>query len=410
MVIKRLVMVVVVSVLAVGTTLGFVVGVVSATPDRSDGGIFYESRPDEVALYLNNIAFVRDSVVLPVGQDIRVLLPMGVYANTLILTENGERVQNYRLTPQSADNYYSDAMLSSAAYMGGGTVYILSWETNASAAAVDTREVMLEYLLPGASWAPSYDMTIIDNQSVTMTFMAEITNGGLVLDDTVVSLVAGRVDLSEQLDQVAMVTANQYAVGYERDDVAGGGLGVGLVDLQHVYGLGQVSAQPGDTVYAKLAAGTLNARRLLVWNAATQQETDVIYKVKNETNMPFAEGIVRIYQDGLFRGSDFIETTPIDSEGSVTVGTLPDVRVRRTESQEYHAEGDDYYQHTATLEIHNRGTEDLTLIVLDRWDPQAWDFRYSIEPQREQDNQLRWEVTVAPGESLLITYTFRTDA
>ena len=50
----------------------------------------------------------------------------------------------------------------------------------------------------------------------------------------------------------------------------------------------------------------------------------MIHKVRNTTDLPLAEGIVRVYQDDLFQGSDFIETTPVGSEGSVTIGSLPD--------------------------------------------------------------------------------------
>jgi hypothetical protein len=136
----------------------------------------------------------------------------------------------------------------------------------------------------------------------------------------------------------------------------------------------------------------------------------VIYKVQNDTDVPLAEGIVRISQDQLFVGSDFIETTPIGSEGSVTVGSLPDVRVRRSASEEFRQEtGNDYRQHSVTLEINNYGEDTLDLIVLDRWNPDAWEFEFSLPPAREPDNILRWEVSIDAGDSLAITYSYWTE-
>jgi hypothetical protein len=373
----------------------------TASGSASGGGIYYESRPDEVALYLSDIAFARDTVTLPVGQETRVLLPPGTFINTLMLTENGARVRNYRVTPQQMD-------AASPWSSGGGAVFVLSWE--ALDPDADMREVTLEYLLPGARWTPTYDMQIIDEQSVKLAFFAEIRNAALVLDAATVYLVAGRVDLTEQVDQVSQVTMNQYAVGYD-EAVALPAIGVGQVDLQHVYSLGPVTAQPGDIVFANLADASLGARRVLVWNASGAPEVDVIYKVLNDTDVPLAEGVVRNYQDGLFRGSDFIETTPVGSEGSVTVGSLPDVRVRRTASQTYVPAWNDYYENVVVLEITNHSEDDLTLTVLDRWEDGAWQFAYEgdYQPERGQDNLLRWEVSVPAGEQLTLMYTFRTE-
>jgi hypothetical protein len=371
------------------------------------GGISYASLPDEAALYLNDMVFVRDTVTLP-NEDVRVLLPPGTYANTLILTENGERVRNYRVTPQSADVYYSQAAFryGTPSYGGGGSAYIVTWDSSAT----DTREIKLEYLMSGASWSPSYDMQIVNDGTIQLAFFAEIRSTSLVLDAANIFLVAGRVDLSQQVNQVAMVTMNQYAVGYEGGSVELPALGVGTVDLQHIYPVGEVSAEPGDMVYVNLVDETFVARRLVVWNASTDQEADVIYKVMNSTETPLAEGIVRTYQNNLFVGSDYIETTPPGSEGSVTVGSLPDVRVHRTASQEYHGEErKTYYQHSVELQIENFGEEPLDLIVLDQWQENAWQFEYSLEPVRQQDNLLRWEISIPAGGDFTITYQYRTD-
>ena len=83
----------------------------------------------------------------------------------------------------------------------------------------------------------------------------------------------------------------------------------------------------------QLVGQELPARRLHVWNAQTDQQVTVIYKVKNESDQPFSEGVVRNYQNGLFIGSDFIELTPLGGEGSVTIGHLQDVRVKREQTQ-----------------------------------------------------------------------------
>ena len=371
------------------------------------GGITYASLADEAAVYLNDMVFVRDQVVLPPGEA-RVLLPPGTYPDTLILTENGARVRAYRVTAQPSDVYYSQAnyRYGTGTYTGGGSAYVLTWDAPTTE---DTRAITLEYLMSGASWTPTYDMQIVNESTVNLAFFAQVNSTGLVLEDATVYLVAGRVDLSQQVDQRQAVTFNQYAVGYADQSVSLPSLGTGAVELQHIYAPVSMSVAPGDTLFTNLADANLTARRLHVWNASASGQVDVIYKVMNTTEVPLAQGIVRIYQDALFMGSDFIETTPVGSEGSVTAGHLPDVRVNRTESEEYHGEGrDDYYLHTITLEVQNFGETDLTLSVLDVWLQDAWQFEYSVEPVRDPNNILRWDTQVAAGGSLTITYSFQT--
>lgn len=375
----------------------------------SAGGFSYASLPDEAALYLNDMVSVRDTVMLP-GGNVRVLLPPGTFVDTLILTENDARVKTYSVTPQTGDVYYSQAAFRSGnvGYSGGGTAYILVWDS--PVADSETRQVKLDYLMSGAYWTPTYDMQILSDESVQLAFFAQVTSSALMLDETEVTLIAGRVDLSRQVEMEDQIMMNQAAVGYNEMG-ATSTLGIGSVDLQHIYPLGKVSVEPGDSMYVNLVDMTLAARRLLVWNASGAAEADVIYKVKNESEQPLTQGIVRAYQNGVFLGSDYIETTPIGSEGSVTVGTLPDVRVRRAQTQEYkNPQGNDYYQNSVTLEVENFSEKDLDLVILDRWEEYAYEFEFSQEPERQPDNLLRWEVQIKAGEKLTITYSYQTDA
>jgi len=94
----------------------------------------------------------------------------------------------------------------------------------------------------------------------------------------------------------------------------------------------------------------------------------------------------------------------------VTVGRLPDVRVRRGATETYQVEaGNDYTLHDVTLEVQNFGAQDLALTILDAWNKDAWQFEYSVTPERQADNLLRWEISVSAGESVTITYQYRTE-
>ena len=354
---------------------------------QADDQISYTSQPDRVAVFLNNVAFARDTVALPGGVDVRIVLPQTVYPDTLVLRENGERVRNYRLDHKT----------------GQPTI---KWQ---SATDSELREVSMEYLLGGVSWRPTYDMWIgaDTDKTVDLDYFAEISVSALELAGVETQLVAGFVDLNNPIAPAAEFSANQRLAGF--DDSYIPAAPTGQVDIQHVYDIGTLTAEPGDTVYSQMVGQTLPARRLHLWNAPTDQQVTVIYKVTNDSEQPFAEGVVRSYQGGLFIGSDFIERTPIGSEGSVTVGHLQDVRVKREMTQSAVDIG--RFDHRFEVELTIENFTDLTvhMEVVDFLPVNAEQLQSSIKPQLEAGNIMRWPISVEPGDEMVITYHYLVD-
>ena len=365
-----------------GTTAG-----AAAAP--ADDQISYTSQPDRLAVFLNNIAYAQDRVSLPGGTDVRVVLPNTVYPDTLVLRENGKRVANYRLDRKTGQP-------------------AIHWQ---SATDSELRDITLDYLLGGVTWRPTYDMWLgaDDDPTVDFDFFAEITDSALELDDVETRLVAGHVDLANPIAPMAELTANQKLVSYAGDGYIDTSTPAGQIDIQHVYDIGQVTAEPGDVVYSQMVGQTLPARRLHLWNAQSDEQVTVIYKVKNESVQPFAEGIVRSYQNGLFIGSDHVELTPVGSEGSVTVGHLQDVRVKREESRTAIDEGRLDYFHEVEMTISNFTETTVHLDVVDYRLPQAEQLQYSMQPQVDVGNLLRWQISVEPGDEMVIRYEFKVD-
>lgn len=357
-----------------------------AAPVQAADQITYISQPDEVYIFLNDVAFARDTITLPGGVDVQIALPATVFETTLVLREDGQRVTSYRLRRD--------------------TGVMLEWATGAGERA---REVTLDYLMAGLSWTPRYDMTLNGDpaDSADFSFFAELTNAALELDAVTAHLIAGRVDLSGPVDARSSVTMNQYIAGYDEAGAPQGG-DVGAATIQYIYEPGSLTSEPGETLYQNLLQATLPVRRVLLWNAETDAQVTVIYKLKNEADLPLAEGVVRNYQNDIFIGSDFMETTPVGGEGSITVGKLQDVRVNRSESQE-RIPGEDYaYQYRVELTLENFGAQPVTVEVVDRQRAEAENLSFSAEPARETGNLLRWVVTIEPGEKQTIRYEFQT--
>jgi len=360
--------------------------------------ISYTSTPDQVAIFMNGIAYAHDSLSLPKGVDARVVLPDSVFADTLVLREDGQRVARYRLDRST----------------GSPAVEWQSTPDTADTGDDGLREVTLEYLIAGVGWSPTYDMWLgaQTDEMVGFDAFAEVSNGALPMEDVATRLVAGRVDPTQMVDAVSQITANQYIAGYEDPlaaPVAPAAAPTGSMDIQHVYDVGLVSAEPGDTVYLGLFDGSLPARRLHLWNAQTDDQVSVIYKVRNDSDMPFAEGIVRSYQDDLFIGSDFMELTPVGGEGSITAGYLPDVRVSRAESRAALSTGGFGYTDEVELTITNLATAPVELEVVDQLPPEAQALQATVEPERTAGNLLRWQVTVEPSSTLVLRYDYKVE-
>ena len=360
-----------------------------ATSAAVDDAISYTSAPDRVAVFLNNVAYARDEVGLPGGVDVKIVLPQTVYPDTLVLRENGKRVSNYRLNWST----------------GQPTI---KWQ---SATDSDLRDISMEYLLGGVSWRPTYDMWVgaDTDETVELDYFAEISDSALELDDVETQLVAGMVDLNRPIAPAAELSMNQKLAGFEAADSLAVSAPVGQVDIQHTYDIGDLTAERGDTIYAQLGGQELPARRLHVWNAQTDPQVTVIYKVKNESDQPFSEGVVRNYQNGLFIGSDFIELTPVGGEGSVTIGHLQDVRVKREQTQAAIDMGRFDYRYETTLTIENFTDTTVHMDVVDYLPPHAEELQASIQPQLEPGNLMRWPISVEPGDEMVITYEYLVD-
>jgi hypothetical protein len=375
---------------AAAVTTSVLVGATAgATGAVVDDQISYTSAPDRVAVFLNDVAYARDEVALPGGVDVRIVLPSTVYADTLVLRENGKRVSDYRLS------------------WGTGQPTI-KWQ---SATDSELRDISMEYLLAGVSWRPTYDMWVgaDTDETIELDYFAEITDSALELEEVETQLVAGMVDLNRPIAPAAELSMNQRLAGFEAADTLAVSTPVGQVDIQHTYAIGSMTAEPGDTVYAQLVGQVLPARRLHIWNAPTDEQVTVIYKVKNESEQPFSEGVVRSYQDGLFIGSDFIELTPVGGEGSVTIGHLQDVRVKREQTQSAIDMGRFDYRYEVTLTIENFTPTTVHMDVVDYLAANAEQLDASIEPQLEPGNLMRWPVSVEPGEEKVITYEYVVD-
>src|SRR5690606_8583631 len=63
---------------------------VLVVPVSAEDSINYKSQPDQLVVFLNDIAYARDAITLPGEVDVKLVLPAQVFPDTLVVRENGE--------------------------------------------------------------------------------------------------------------------------------------------------------------------------------------------------------------------------------------------------------------------------------------------------------------------------------
>lgn len=378
-----------------------------ALPLGAQDQINYISQPDELTVFLNDVVFVRDNLRVPLDVETRIVLPPQIVQNTLILRDENGRLPLYSINRQTGQ-------------------VILTIGGAAEGTTGEARSLTLEYLaLGGIRWQPHYDLHLQAGnvETVAFDFFAEIQNDSFTLRGTKVNLVAGRVDASGEVPMDVFLNSNMLqgfadmrATATPAPYIAPPDAEVsGVVTTQAVYEIPPLTSQPGETIYAELLETTLPARRVLVWNADRDAQGIVVFKVRNTSQTPLAEGIARSYQDGLFTGSDEIEYTPPGGEGSVTVGPLRDVRVRRevtrTSVQALNPNDGDGIESLwqVTLTLTSLTTSEQEIEVTDTFAEGALNLEFGrSEPERQGGNRLRWMVTLPSGAEIQLAYSYRT--
>jgi hypothetical protein len=92
-------------------------------------------------------------------------------------------------------------------------------------------------------------------------------------------------------------------------------------------------------------------------------------------------------------GSDYVEWTPPGSKGSITMGGLSDIRVKKTVSIEEDVEkrGTKEYHHKIILEIIIFDSKDLKLKVMDTKYPDRTEVTYDTPPSEEVGKTVIWK-------------------
>jgi hypothetical protein len=372
----------------------------------------FESVPDEVVIYQGNIALVRDELKIYSGKEVKVILPPQAVPGTVEITDAGVRIPKYKyLAKGNADCSSSDQT--------GNLKNLLTWNSDKTGA----RNIQLTYMMQGVSWSPVYSMKIINDQSVQFQYRVEIKNNTAASGIAKVKLVSGEIGSPKtgsgmfyrQMSN-AQFKASAYDARSEMGYSSGQSIpeiGATKISAHYVYDLPQVSLEKSGVTFVSLFDKKFSADKEYVWVTTTGDRVDIVYTLNNGANEPLAQGLVSVFDKGVFLGSDYIEWTPPGGKGHVTVGSAVDIQAEKTVDIEYDKtrNGRKEYKHKIKLAVKNFSKETRVVKVIDQKYPDGADVQFQVEPTKSGGNNTRmWIVTVPPQGEKSIDYSFYSDS
>lgn len=277
-------------------------------------------------------------------------------------------------------------------------------------ATVGDRQITTSYFVSGSSWKPIYNFFIENDRRGTLQYWSKATNNttedwnGIDL-----TIVAGQPNMkySSYYRYYAMEAVE---VGAPAPAVEGEQYGVSEAGEMHVYDLKRnVSIVKNSSAYIPILSETLNYEEMYIWNAYRESKVKKYIKFLNTTENPLAPGWISVYKNGTYLGGNNLQWIQKDVNAEVYISTAPDIKIERTVEQttsEQPSLAIEYY--SVKLHLENKKSKAVKITVKDYLPSDAEDFRPSIPITKKEGNTIEWEVEIAAGAVMDITYTYNT--
>jgi hypothetical protein len=314
----------------------------------------------------------------------------------------------------------------------------ITWEDTGG----NSRKVTLIYVISGISWKSEYFLdtyTPFEDQTEDnsrLEHWASITSSlDTDLVDVNVRLVAGDIKLENiggnyVYDDIYMNNAAQkYLNFYEGKGDAGYEPTVpSSFTMQEfvVYTLPyKITIKKGDTKRIQIQTCDVEIVEEFVyeathfspsrntystWKGEESGKVQKILRIKNN-GKTWPAGMVSVYEDYMLTGQDGIEWTPKGQEAKVSIGVASDIDVKKKATvKKINPENryDDDYDYTITIELHSFKDEQVTIKIFDNFVSDALNLKSNPSFEERPGNQMSWEITLNPGESKDVVYTYET--
>jgi len=291
--------------------------------------------------------------------------------------------------------------------------------------------VDVSYLTQGISWNADYVMLLADNdKSASITSWITLTNqSGAAFESAKLALVAGDVNM---VRGEVMYDANEMATGgimrAAKASFAEPRVVEQSIDEYHMYSVsGPVTINDRQTKQIEMfsaqnikvqkryraQAGHLYAyarHNVSDKGSKLDVQTEIVFETgkKNNLDMPFPKGVVRIYKkDGannVFLGEDNIDHTPVNQEITLKSGNAFDISCFEKKTSEKRI-GDQKTEFSKEIIFSNSKKESVTVMFDEKNLYGKWSIKSDVQYKKIDANTARFELSVAPGNDVVLKYT-----
>jgi hypothetical protein len=385
----------------------FVCGVLPGfSADEDVRAPIYESIPERMVVYQGDMAFARDDMTVYSGSTVQVILPPQAIPETVQITDGGKRITQFNLiSDSSGGRSYSS---------GAGIKNLLSWKS----AVPGSRKIRLDYMMRGLSWTPGYIMEIKSDNLVLFNYRVGIRNQTDITSNVDLILVSGQIGSPTSGSgnyYRAMNKAQANMNAYEQQQSISSSspyIGATRISAWHAYTMPKARLDKNGVAFVTLCDKELKAKKEYVWATSTGSSVDIIYTVYNDTNQPFAEGLVGTYHKDIFVGSDMIEWTPAGGKGHVTIGGAVDIQAAKTIDVEEIPERkrDKEFRHKIKLLVENFSNETRTVKIIENKYADAIQQTFDITPEKSEAGTYMWTLTIPAKSKKAVNYEFFSDS
>jgi hypothetical protein len=314
----------------------------------------------------------------------------------------------------------------------------------------DEVEIAMTYLQTGIRWLPSYAIRLVDDDKAELLLRASLVNDAEDLEGSSVYFVVGVPSFAFQgevdplaLNRVAAAIQPRFDVsmarGHARVDAEARRVAreaeaapPGLRELPdlpgedvgelYMYELKDVDLKVGEVGMLTVFSATAPYKQVYEWNADTEDVWQCV-ELTNNTSMPWTTGPAAVYSDWRMLGQDTLNYTPPKAKKRVKVTITRNIGVSQTEEEldrqqkVIRRDGSEWDLVTlkASLAMANYQkqkaditvTKTLTGELVEAGDEPEVTHASELLQKFNPTSLLQWAVTVAPGETKTLTYTYK---
>jgi len=269
----------------------------------------------------------------------------------------------------------------------------------------------------GAKWTPSYNIDLSTGAvgAGKIDAMAEVSNnGGVEWENTKMKLAVGSpyfIESSRAYNLAPTYNSMQMEKAAS-DSVSGSGnldFSGNSVGTQYVYTLSEpVTLTRGESAIYRIFNSDVNYSKFYVWE--NQGLVQKAVKITNAAGKPFAAGIARIYDGGIFAGEALMEYIGESRDAELKYAAYPQIKVvkgtNRTTSETFFDRRETAYDVSIKIESSANTTDTLRLRDSMGYGDQVRLISSSVSAAQLSGNRLEWQINVPANANLSINYKY----